>query len=66
VLLENAKEDGVWITPRDNEWSLSEKSHDPTRVFDMTETLEQLDQKAGDAGLNTEITLYTTRIRIKK
>jgi hypothetical protein len=66
VLLENAKEDGVWITPKDNEWSLSEKSRDPTRVFDMTETLEQLDQKAGNAGLNTEITLYTTRIRVKK
>jgi hypothetical protein len=32
----------------------------------MTETLEQLDQKAGHAGLNTDITLYTTRIRIKK
>jgi hypothetical protein len=66
VLLEHVKEDGVWITPRDTEWSLSEKSRDAARVFDMTETLEQLDQKAGHAGLNTDITLYTTRIRIKK
>jgi D-alanyl-D-alanine dipeptidase len=63
VLLENAKEDGSWITPRDKEWTLPEKV---TR-FNMTETLEQLKQKSGhDAGLTTDITLYTTRIRIKK
>lgn len=63
VLLENAKEDGSWITPRDKVWSLPEKF----TGFNMTETLEELEQKAGhDAGLTTDITLYTTRIRIKK
>lgn len=66
VLLEHAKEDGSWITPRDKEWSNSEQSRDTTRIFDMTETLEKLDQKAGDAGLTIDITLYTTRIRVKK
>jgi hypothetical protein len=62
VLLEHVKEDGVWITPKDTEWSLSDKY----REFDMTETLQQLDQKAGHIGFNTDITLYTARIRIKK
>ena len=63
VLLENAKEDGSWITPRDKEWSLPEN----VTEFNITETLEELEQKAGhDAGLTADITLYTTRIRIKK
>lgn len=63
VLLENAKEDGVWITPRDTEWSLPEN----VTEFNITETLEELEQKAGhSAGLTADITLYTTRIRIKK
>ena len=63
MLLENAKEDGSWITPRDKEWSLPEN----VTEFNITETLEELEQKAGhDAGLTADITLYTTRIRIKK
>ena len=62
VLLENAKEDGSWITPRDKEWSLPEKF----TQFNIAETLEKLEQKAGDTGLTTDITLYTTRIRVKK
>ena len=63
VLLENAKEDGSWITPSDKEWSLPEN----VTEFNIRETLEELEQKAGhDAGLTADITLYTTRIRIKK
>ena len=63
VLLENAKEDGSWITPRDKEWSLPEK----VTEFNIRETLEELEQKAGHAtGLTADNTLYTTRIRIKK
>jgi len=62
VLLENAKEDGSWITPHDTEWTLPVK---PIQ-FELTDTLKELEQKAGhDAGLTTDITLYTTRIRIK-
>lgn len=63
VLLENAKENGTWIKPDDKVWSLPEN----VTGFDITETLEELEQKAGhDAGLTTDVTLYTTRIRIKK
>jgi hypothetical protein len=37
--------------------------------FQLTETLEKLDEKAGGGGggsTNTTITLYTTRICVKK
>jgi hypothetical protein len=65
VLLEHAKEDGSWITPRDKEWNTS-----PSNVnrFQLTETLEKLDEKAGGHGRNTNsaIILYTTRIYVKK
>jgi hypothetical protein len=60
VLLENVKEDGVWITPSDTEWSLSDKYR---RHFDISETLEHLQEKAARPGLNTDITLYTIPIK---
>ncbi|NBO70300.1 MAG: hypothetical protein EBU66_08875 [Bacteroidetes bacterium] len=65
VLLEHAKEDGSWITPRDKEWNTR-----PSNVhrFQLTETLEKLDEKAGGHGrsTNSAITLYTTRVYVKK
>ncbi len=67
VLLEHAKEDGSWITPRDTEWNTS-----PSNVhrFQLTETLEKLDEKAEAGGhghiTNSAITLYTTRVCVKK
>ena len=62
VLLEHAKEDGSWITPRDTEWNISTNNR-----FQLAETLEKLDEKAGGGGgsTNTTITLYTTRICVK-
>jgi hypothetical protein len=64
VLLEHAKEDGSWISPRDTEWNIS------SNRFELKETLDKLDQKAGGALLprdvNNAITLYTTRTRVKK
>ena len=63
VLLEHAKEDGSWITPIDTEWNISTNNR-----FQLAETLEKLDEKAGGSGggTNTTITLYTTRICVKK
>lgn len=68
VLLEHAKEDGSWITPRDTEWNISTATNNNNR-FQLEETLEKLDEKAGGSGgsgANTAITLYTTRICVKK
>ena len=68
VLLEHAKEDGSWITPRDTEWNISRATNDSNYRFQLTETLQKLDEKAGGHGrdTNTAMTLYTTRIRVKK
>jgi hypothetical protein len=72
VLLEHAKEDGRWITPIDTEWELSDeyKKHN---VFDLTETLTELDEKAGVLSSNninningSNIRRYTVRTRVKK
>ena len=74
VLLEHAKEDGSWIAPRDTTWNIttnnSNNSNNSNNRFTLTETLEKLDEKAGGGGgggsTNTTITLYTTRICVKK
>jgi hypothetical protein len=64
VLLEHAKEDGSWITDADTEWNTNDNGDDE---FDLTETLEELTRKAGSsAAKDDRLTLYTTRIRIKK
>ena len=67
VLLEHAKEDGSWITPRDTEWNIT--TNDSTNhKFQLTETLQKLDEKAGGQGraTKTATTLYTTRVYVKK
>jgi hypothetical protein len=66
VLLEHAKEDGSWITPRDTTWNIT--TNNSNNRFQLTETLDKLDDKAGSGGgsTNTTITLYTTRICVKK
>jgi hypothetical protein len=61
VLLEHAREDGSWITDSDTMWNNTNNT-----VFDLTETLEELKRKAGTGAEDYSITLYTTRIRIKK
>jgi hypothetical protein len=70
VLLEHAKEDGSWITPRDTEWNTSPSSPSNVNRFQLTETLEKLDEKAEAGGhgrsTNSAITLYTTRVCVKK
>lgn len=69
VLLENAKEDGSWITPRDTEWNIATATNDSTNhQFQLTETLQKLDEKAGGQGRDTKTatTLYTTRVCVKK
>jgi hypothetical protein len=70
VLLEHAKEDGSWIAPRDTTWNITtNNSNNSNNRFQLTETLEKLDEKAGGGGggsTNTTITLYTTRICVKK
>ena len=69
VLLEHAKEDGSWITPRDKDWNTSpNNSNNKVNQFQLTETLEKLDEKAGGQGRDTKTatTLYTTRICVKK
>ena len=75
VLLEHAKEDGSWITPRDTEWNIAIATNDSNNSnnnsnnrFQLTETLQKLDEKAGGHGRDTKtaMTLYTTRIRVKK
>jgi hypothetical protein len=70
VLLEHAKEDGRWITPRDSEWRVS-RNHDrnttTTIRFNVSETLRELDEKAGVGMSNTKnITLYVIRTCVKK
>ena len=66
VLLEHAKEDGSWIAPRDTTWNIT--TNNSNNRFQLTETLQKLDEKAGGGGggTNTTITLYTTRICVKK
>ena len=68
VLLEHAKEDGSWITPRDKEWHTSPTSRSNVNRFQLTETLQKLDEKAGthERDTNTAMTLYTARIYVKK
>ena len=72
VLLENAKEDGSWITSRDTEWNTSPNTspnnNNNNNRFKLTETLQNLDEKAGEQGRDTKtaMTLYTTRVRVKK
>ena len=69
VLLEHAKEDGSWITPRDTEWNIARATNNSSNhPFQLSETLQKLDEKAGGHGRDTKtaITLYTTRIRVKK
>lgn len=69
VLLENAKEDGRWITPRDTEWNIATATNDSTNhPFQLTETLQKLDEKAGGQrrATKTAATLYTTRVCVKK
>ena len=69
VLLENAKEDGRWITPRDTEWNIATATNDSTNhPFQLTETLQKLDEKAGGQrrATKTATTLYTTRVCVKK
>jgi hypothetical protein len=68
VLLEHAKEDGVWITPRDTEWNISTTNKNKNVAFDLTETLAELDEKAGflSSKQTNNITLYTVRTRVKK
>lgn len=67
VLLEHAKEDGQWITPRDLEWRVSRNHDGNTNRFDVSETLRELDEKAG-VGIPTtkNITLYMVRTCVKK
>ena len=67
VLLEHAKEDGSWITPRDTEWNITTNNSSNNR-FKLAETLQQLDEKAGGHGraTTTATTLYTTRVCVKK
>lgn len=71
VLLEHAKEDGKWITSRDTEWIVSRSHNGNVNGFDLSETLHELDEKAGavsgnDELYNRNITLYTVRTRVKK
>lgn len=72
VLLENAKEDGSWITPRDSEWNIAtatnHSNNSRNNRFQLTETLQKLDEKAGGQGRDTKTatTLYTTRVCVKK
>ena len=64
VLLEHAKEDGSWITSNDTEWDRN-NNNSSNNEFDLSETLEELERKAGaGAGRGGITTLYTTRIRI--
>jgi hypothetical protein len=67
VLLEHAKEDGTWITPKDTEWAISDE-YKKQKVFDLSETLTELDEKANNIARgipNNNMTLYTARTRIK-
>lgn len=72
VLLENAMEDGRWITPRDSEWNIAtatnHSNNSRNNRFQLTETLQKLDEKAGGQGRDTKTvaTLYTTRVCVKK
>ena len=72
VLLENAMEDGSWITPRDSEWNIAtatnHSNNSRNNRFQLTETLQKLDEKAGGQGRDTKTvaTLYTTRVCVKK
>ena len=67
VLLEHAKEDGSWITPRDTKWNTTTNNSSNNR-FQLTETLQKLDEKAGNQGrsTNSSMTLYTIRVCVKK
>ena len=67
VLLEHAKEDGSWITPIDTTWNITTNNSSNNR-FQLAETLQKLDEKAGGQGRDTKTatTLYTTRVCVKK
>ena len=62
VFLENTFEDGRWITPKDTEWPDAQN-----KAFDMTETLNKLQNKAGMSAVgDTSYVLYKTHVKHKK